>query len=163
VNDVTNNLGTQVALALNPRHHPPGPYRDLPGCARCAADVNIQWKGDHCRDRAGMFVLFGDRLLFVAHGVVLAGVDLAAGPDGGRTACWRCAAEAEISSPRGITRNLTWQPGYRSAARSDVNLSCRPPGSGLKFAKRPEDGILPQASQGRTSCTACCATWVFRM
>jgi hypothetical protein len=82
VNDMTSNLGTQVAQALNPTPTIlPDPVTVIYQVRSLARLETIQYSVEKvitAETGQGVFgALFGDRLLFVAHGVVLAGVDLA--------------------------------------------------------------------------------------
>lgn len=82
VNDMTSNLGTQVALVLHPTPTIlPDPVTVIYQVRSLARLETIQYSVEKviaAETGQGMFgALFGDRLLFVAHGVVLAGVDLA--------------------------------------------------------------------------------------
>lgn len=81
VNDVTNNLGTQVALALHPTPTVlPNPVTVVYQVRTLARLETIQYSVEKvitAETGQGVFApLFGDRLLFVAHGVVIAGVDM---------------------------------------------------------------------------------------
>lgn len=82
VNDMTSNLGTQVAQALHPTPTIlPDPVTVIYQVRSLARLETIQYSVEKvitAETGQGVFgALFGDRLLFVAHGVVLAGVDLA--------------------------------------------------------------------------------------
>lgn len=81
VNAVTGNIGTRVAQVLNPTPTVvPDPVTIIHGVRALARLETIQYSVEKvitAETGQGTFgFLFGDRLLFVAHGVVLAGVDL---------------------------------------------------------------------------------------
>jgi hypothetical protein len=82
VSDITNNLGTQVAQVLNPTPTIlPDPITVIYQVRSLARLETIQYSIEKvitAETGQGVFgALFGDRLLFVAHGYVVAGVDLA--------------------------------------------------------------------------------------
>ena len=81
VNEMTSNLGTQVAQVLNPTPTIlPDPLTVIYQVRSLARLETIQYSVEKvitAETGPGVFkALFGDRLLFVAHGIVLAGVDL---------------------------------------------------------------------------------------
>jgi len=81
VNDMTSNLGTQVASALNPTPTViPDPVTIIYQVRSLARLETIQYSIEKvvtAETGQGVFgPLFGDRLLFVAHGEVIAGIDL---------------------------------------------------------------------------------------
>jgi hypothetical protein len=81
VNELTSNLATQVAQFLNPTPTVlPDPVTIIHSVRALARLETIQYtleKVISAETRQGPFgFLFGDRLLLVAHGVVIAGVDL---------------------------------------------------------------------------------------
>jgi hypothetical protein len=81
VNDMTNNLGTQVASALHPTPTViPDPITVIYQVRTLARLETIQYSIEKvitAETGQGVFApLFGDRLLFVAHGEVIAGIDL---------------------------------------------------------------------------------------
>jgi len=81
VNEMTSNLGTQVAQMLNPTPTIlPDPITVIYQVRSLARLETIQYSIEKvitAETGPGVFeALFGDRLLFVAHGIVLAGVDL---------------------------------------------------------------------------------------
>jgi hypothetical protein len=82
VSEITNNLGTQVAQVLNPTPTIlPDPVTIIHGVRSLARLETIQYSVEKvitAEAGQGTFgFLFGDRLIFVAHGEVIAGVDLA--------------------------------------------------------------------------------------
>ena len=81
VSDMTSNLGTQVASALNPTPTIiPDPITVIYQVRTLARLETIQYSIEKvitAETGQGVFApLFGDRLLFVAHGEVIAGIDL---------------------------------------------------------------------------------------
>ena len=81
VNDLTTNLGTQVAQVLNPTPTViPDPINVIYQVRSLARLETIQYSVEKvitAETGQGLFgALFGDRLLFVAHGIVVAGIDL---------------------------------------------------------------------------------------
>ena len=81
VNEMTSNLGTEVAHILNPTPTIlPDPITVIYQIRSLARLETIQYSVEKvitAETGPGVFeALFGDRLLFVAHGIVLAGVDL---------------------------------------------------------------------------------------
>jgi hypothetical protein len=82
VSDLTGDLGTQVAQILHPTPTIlPDPITVVHEVKSLARLETIQYSVEKIvtaeTGQAFLKVLFGDRLLFVAHGVVIAGVDLA--------------------------------------------------------------------------------------
>ncbi len=81
VNDLASNLGTQVSQVLHPTPTVlPDPVTIVSKVRTLARLETIQYSIEKvitAETGQGLFgSLFGDRLLFVAHGVVIAGVDL---------------------------------------------------------------------------------------
>jgi len=81
VNDITSNIATQVARVLNPTPTViPDPVTIIHSVRALARLETIQYSVEKiitAETGQGPFgFLFGDRLLLVAHGVVIAGVDL---------------------------------------------------------------------------------------
>lgn len=81
VSDLTGDLGTQVAQVLHPTPTIlPDPITVVHEVKSLARLETIQYSVEKIvtaeTGQAFLSVLFGDRLLFVAHGVVIAGVDL---------------------------------------------------------------------------------------
>jgi len=159
VNDVTNNLGTQVALALNPTPTIlPDPITVIYQVRSLARLETIQYSVEKvitAETGQGMFgALFGDRLLFVAHGVVLAGVDLAKlGPQD----MWRQDGVLYVRLPEAeiFIATLDNQKSYvynrdtGLLTRGDVNLETAARQAAETEIRKAalEDGILLQASQ----------------
>lgn len=87
VNDLTSNMATQVAEVLNPTPTIiPDPITIIHGVRSLSRLETIQYSVEKvitAETGQGTFgFLFGDRLIFVAHGVVIAGIDLGKlGPD----------------------------------------------------------------------------------
>lgn len=82
VGDMTNNLSTQIAQVLHPTPTIlPDPVTIIHQVRNLARLETIQYSVEKIitAEKGQDFLkdLFGDRMLFVAHGVVLAGVDLA--------------------------------------------------------------------------------------
>jgi hypothetical protein len=82
VQDLSGNLGTQVANVLNPTPtilpDPITIIRDVRSLARLETIQYSVEKVITAESGQGVFgFLFGDRLLFIAHGSVIAGLDLA--------------------------------------------------------------------------------------
>jgi len=82
VNDMTSNIGTQVSQVLNPTPTIlPDPITVIYQVRSLSRLETIQYSVEKvitAETGQGAFaVLFGDRMSFIAHGVVLAGVDLA--------------------------------------------------------------------------------------
>lgn len=81
VNDITSNMATQVAQVFNPTPTIlPDPVTIIHNVRALARLETIQYSVEKvitAENRQGPFgFLFGDRLILVAHGVVIAGVDL---------------------------------------------------------------------------------------
>jgi hypothetical protein len=81
VSDMTSNVGTQVAQFLNPTPTVlPDPVTIIHGVRSLSRLETIQYSIEKvitAETGQGTFgFLFGDRLIFVAHGMVIAGVDL---------------------------------------------------------------------------------------
>lgn len=81
LSDLTQNVGTQVAQALNPTPTIiPDPVTIIHSVRSLARLETIQYSVEKvitAESGQGAFgFLFGDRLLLVAHGIVIAGVDL---------------------------------------------------------------------------------------
>lgn len=82
VSDLTGDLGTQVAQVLHPTPTIlPDPITIVREVNSLARLESIQYSVEKVvtaeTGQAFLGVLFGDRLLFIAHGMVIAGVDLA--------------------------------------------------------------------------------------
>lgn len=81
VNELTSNMATQVAQVLNPTPTIlPDPVTIIHNVRALARLETIQYSVEKvitAENRQGPFgFLFGDRLILVAHGIVIAGVDL---------------------------------------------------------------------------------------
>jgi hypothetical protein len=159
VNDMTKNLGTQVAQALNPTPTIlPDPVTVIYQVRSLARLETIQYSIEKvitAETGQGVFgALFGDRLLFVAHGIVLAGVDLAKlGPqdmelrDG---VLYVRLPEAEIFiATLDNQKSYVYDRDTGLLRRGDVNLeTAARQAAELEIRNAAiEDGILNQASQ----------------
>ncbi|MDH5508713.1 MAG: DUF4230 domain-containing protein [Anaerolineae bacterium] len=81
VNQITGEFGTQVAQLLNPTPTVlPDPVTILHDIRSLARLETIQYSLEKVitveQGQGALSILFGDRLLFVAHGIVIAGIDL---------------------------------------------------------------------------------------
>jgi hypothetical protein len=81
VNEVTNGLSTQIALVLHPTPTVvPDPVTVINQVRSLARLETIQYSVEKVisaeNGQGALAILFGDKLLFVAHGVVIAGIDL---------------------------------------------------------------------------------------
>jgi hypothetical protein len=81
ISDMTSNLGTQVAQVLNPTPTViPDPVTIIHQVRTLARLETIQYSLEKVITaevgQESFALLFGDRLLFVAHGIVIAGVDM---------------------------------------------------------------------------------------
>jgi len=81
VNEITSGLSTQVSLVLHPTPTIlPDPVTVINQVRSLARLETIQYSVEKVisaeTGQGALAVLFGDKLLFVAHGVVIAGVDL---------------------------------------------------------------------------------------
>jgi hypothetical protein len=159
VNDVTTNLSTQVALALNPTPTIlPDPITVIYQVRSLARLETIQYSVEKvitAETGQGAFgALFGDRLLFVAHGVVLAGVDLAKlGPQD----MWQQDGVLYVRLPEAeiFIATLDNQKSYvynrdtGLLTRGDINLETAARQAAETEIRKAalEDGILLQAGQ----------------
>ena len=157
VQDLTGNVGTQVANVLNPTPtilpDPITIIRDVRSLARLETIQYSVEKVITAETGQGAFgFLFGDRLLFVAHGVVIAGMDLALlGPgdlwvDGG-------VLHVRLPEPEVFIASLDNEKSYvydrdtGVLTKGDINLET----AARKAAEMEienaalEDGILTQA------------------
>jgi len=159
VNDMTSNLSTQVSGVLNPTPTIlPDPVTVIYQVRSLARLETIQYSVEKvitAEIGQGVFGnLFGDRLLFVAHGVVLAGVDLGKlGPgdmwveDG---VLYMRLPEAEVFiATLDNQKSYVYDRDTGLLTKGDVNLetSARKAAE-LEIRKAAlEDGILNQAAQ----------------
>jgi hypothetical protein len=159
VADLSNNLGTQVAQVLNPTPtvivDPVTIVRQVRSLARLETIQYTVEKVITAETGQGAFgILFGDRLLFVAHGVVIAGVDLSLlGPDDLRVednVLYVQLPEPEIFvATLDNERSYVYDREQGALTRGDVNLET----TARRVAEQEirdsalEDGILDQARQ----------------
>jgi hypothetical protein len=159
VSDLSNNLGTQVAQVLQPTPtvivDPVTIVRQVRSLARLETiQYNVE-KVITAEVGQGAFgILFGDRLLFIAHGVVIAGIDLSLlSPEDLRVE--NNVLYVQLPEPEIFIATLDNEKSYvydrdRGAlTRGDVNLET----TARRVAEQEirnsalEDGILEQASQ----------------
>ena len=159
VNDMTNNLGTQVSQALNPTPTIlPDPVTVIYQVRSLARLETIQYSVEKvitAETGQDIFApLFGDRLLFVAHGIVIAGVDLAKlGPKD----MWTENAILYVRMPEAeiFIATLDNQKSYvynrdtGLLTHGDINLETAARQAAEEEIRKAalEDGILSQANQ----------------
>jgi hypothetical protein len=159
VNDMTSNLGTQVSQALHPTPTIiPDPVTVIQEVRSLARLETIQYSIEKvitAETGQGTFgFLFGDRLLFVAHGVVIAGIDMGKLQPGDLLA-QNGVLYVHLPEPEVFIATLDNEKSYvydRETGvftRGDVNLET----SARRAAEQEiakaaiEDGILQQARQ----------------
>jgi hypothetical protein len=159
VNDLTSNLSTQVAQALNPTPTIlPDPVTVIYQVRSLARLETIQYSVEKvitAETGQGIFGnLFGDRLLFVAHGVVLAGVDLAKLAPGDMWVqdgiLYVRLPEAEIFiATLDNQKSYVYDRDTGLLTRGDINLeTAARQAAEVEIRKAAlEDGILRQATQ----------------
>jgi hypothetical protein len=159
VADLSNNLGTQVAQVLAPTPtvivDPVTIVREVRSLARLETIQYSVEKVITAETGQGAFeILFGDRLLFVAHGVVIAGVDLSLlGPEDLRVennVLFVQLPESEIFvATLDNERSYVYDRERGALTRGDINLET----TARQVAEQEirnsalEDGILEQARQ----------------
>jgi len=163
VNDLTSSLSTQVAQVLNPTPTViPDPVTIIHGIRSLARLETIQYSIEKvitAETGQGPFgFLFGDRLLLVAHGRVIAGVDLQKlGPqdlwiqDG--------VLNVRLPEPEIFITALDNQQSYiydretGVLTKGDINLETTARQAAEKEIEEAalEDGILPQARRNAES------------
>lgn len=159
VADLSNSLGTQVAQVLAPTPtvivDPVTIVREVRSLARLETIQYTVEKVITAETGQGAFgILFGDRLLFVAHGMVIAGVDLSLlGPEDLRVE--DNVLYVQLPEPEIFVATLDNERSYvydreRGAlTRGDINLET----TARQVAEQEiensalEDGILDQARQ----------------
>lgn len=159
VSDLTSNVATQVARALNPTPTiVPDPITIIHQVRNLSRLETIQYSVEKiitAETRQGPFgFLFGDRLILVAHGEVIAGVDLAKlGPDdlqieGGALYVRLPESEIFIASLDN-EKSYIYDRDRGALTRGDINLETdarRAAEAEIEKAAL-EDGILDQAQQ----------------
>jgi hypothetical protein len=159
VADLSNNLGTQVAQVLAPSPtvivDPVTIVRQVRSLARLETIQYTVEKVITAEIGQGAFgILFGDRLLFIAHGVVIAGVDLSLlGPEDLRVednVLYVTLPEPEIFiATLDNEKSYVYDRDRGALTRGDINLET----TARRVAEQEirnsalEDGILEQASQ----------------
>jgi hypothetical protein len=163
VNDVTSNIGTQVAQALHPTPtvlpDPVTVIRDIRSLSRLETIQYTVEKVITAQTNQGTFgFLFGDKLLFVAHGIVIAGVDL------GKMQPQDLSVQNDVlyvklPDPEVFVATLDNQKSYvynrdtGVLTRGDTNLETTARQAAEEEIKKAalEDGILTQAQQNAES------------
>jgi hypothetical protein len=159
VNDMTSNLGTQVSQVLHPTPTViPDPITVIQEVRSLARLETIQYSIEKvitAETGQGTFgFLFGDRMLFVAHGVVIAGIDMSKLQPGDLSA-QNGVLYARLPEPEVFIATLDNEKSYvydRDTGvftRGDVNLETTARRAAeQEIAKAAiEDGILSQARQ----------------
>ncbi len=159
VNDMTNNLGTQVSQALHPTPTViPDPITVIQEVRSLARLETIQYTVEKvitAETGQGTFgFLFGDKLLFVAHGEVIAGVDLTKMQPGDMLAqngvLYVHLPDAEVFVARlDNEKSYVYNRDTGVFTRGDVNLETTARRAAEQEIQKAaiEDGILPQARQ----------------
>jgi hypothetical protein len=163
VNDMTSNLGTQVSQFLNPTPTVlPDPMTIIHGVRSLARLETIQYSIEKvitAETGQGTFAfLFGDRLIFVAHGVVIAGVDLSK-LQPGDLQVQNNVLYVRLPEPEIFVATLDNEKSYvynrdtGALTHGDVNLetTARRAAEDEIRAAALEDGILQQARQNAES------------
>ncbi len=163
VNDMTNNLGTQVSQALHPTPTViPDPITVIQEVRSLARLETIQYTVEKvitAETGQGTFgFLFGDKLLFVAHGEVIAGVDLTKMQPGDMLAqngvLYVHLPDAEVFVARlDNEKSYVYNRDTGVFTRGDVNLETTARRAAEQEIQKAaiEDGILPQARQNAQS------------
>ncbi len=163
VNDMTSNLGTQVSQALHPTPTViPDPITVIQEVRSLARLETIQYTVEKvitAETGQGAFgFLFGDKLLFVAHGEVIAGVDLAKMQPGDMLAqngvLYVHLPEAEVFVARlDNEKSYVYNRDTGVFTRGDINLETTARRAAEQEIQKAaiEDGILPQARQNAQS------------
>ncbi len=159
VNNMTSSLGTQVAQVLHPTPTiVPDPITVIQEVRSLARLETIQYSIEKvitAETGQGTFgFLFGDRMLFVAHGVVIAGVDMNK-LQPGDLMVQNGVLYAHLPEPEIFIATLDNEKSYvydRDTGvftRGDVNLETTARRAAEQEIARAaiEDGILPQARQ----------------
>lgn len=163
VNNLTSGLGTQVSQALHPTPtivpDPVTVIREVRSLSRLETIQYTVEKVITAETGQGAFgFLFGDKLLFVAHGVVIAGIDLSKmGPQD--LTVQNGVLYARLPDPEIFIATLDNQKSYvynrqtGVLTKGDVNLetSARQAAEQEIAKAAVEDGILEQARQNGES------------
>jgi hypothetical protein len=159
VSDMTSNLGTQVSQALNPTPTViPDPITVIQQVRSLARLETIQYSVEKvitAEIGQGAFgFLFGDKMLFVAHGEVIAGVDLAKMQPADLVAkngvLYVHLPDAEVFiASLDNEKSYVYNRDTGVFTRGDVNLetTARRAAEQEILKAAVEDGILPQAKQ----------------
>ena len=159
VNQVTGGLGTQVARALNPTPTVlPDPVTVIHDVRSLARLETVQYSIEKVvtaeSGQGALSSLFGDKLLFVAHGVVVAGVDLRKlGPDDLRAengVLYVTLPPAEIFiATLDNEKSYVYDRDTGLLTKGDVNLETAARREAEKAIREAalEDGILDTARQ----------------
>jgi hypothetical protein len=163
VQDMTGNLGTRVAQILNPTPTIlPSPLtiiRDVRSLARLETIQYTVEKVITAESGQGVFSsLFGDKLVFVAHGRVIAGIDLAKlGPDdvtmGNGLLTLRLPAPEIFISSLDNDKSYVYDRTTGLLTKGDINLesAARRAAEDEIQQAAVEDGILDLAKQNGES------------
>jgi hypothetical protein len=163
VNDMTSNLGTRVAEVLNPTPTVlPDPVTIIRGVRSLSRLETIQYSIEKvitAETGQGTFgFLFGDRLIFVAHGVVIAGVDLSK-LDSADVWVENGVLYMRLPAPEVFVATLDNEKSYvynrdtGALTHGDVNLETTARRAAEDEIRKAalEDGILQQAGQNAES------------
>lgn len=157
IQQTSRNLQTQIAQVLHPTPtvmaDPVTIVHEVQTLARLETIQYTEEKVITAENGQEVFrLLFGDRLIFVAHGVVIAGVDLQklASRDvwtQGRTVYIRLPATEVFSSSLDNQKSYVYNRETGILTRGDVNLetTARRAAEGEILKAALEDGILAQA------------------
>jgi hypothetical protein len=163
MSDMTSNLGTQVSQALHPTPTViPDPITVIQEVRSLARLETIQYTVEKvitAETGQGAFgFLFGDKLIFVAHGEVIAGVDLSKMQPGDMMAqngvLYVHLPEAEVFVSRlDNDKSYVYNRDTGVFTRGDVNLETAARQTAEKEIQKAavEDGILTQAQQNAQS------------
>jgi len=159
VSDLTSNLGTQVAAVLHPTPTIlPDPVTVIQEVHSLARLETIQYSVEKVitaeMDQGVFNFLFGDKLLFVAHGVVIAGVDMAKlGPhdlflQNGVLYVWLPEPEIFIATLDN-NKSYVYSRDQGLLTKGDINLETSARQAAEQEIARAaiDDGILEQARQ----------------
>lgn len=159
VNQVTGGLGTQVAQVLNPTPTVlPDPVTVIHDVRSLARLETVQYTIEKVvtaeSGQGALGSLFGDKLLFVAHGVVVAGVDLRKlGPDDLRVdngVLYVTLPPAEVFiATLDNEKSYVYDRDTGLLTKGDVNLETAARREAEKAIREAalEDGILDTAQQ----------------
>jgi hypothetical protein len=160
---MTSNLGTRVAEVLNPTPTVlPDPVTIIRGVRSLSRLETIQYSIEKvitAETGQGTFgFLFGDRLIFVAHGVVIAGVDLSK-LDSADVWVENGVLYMRLPAPEVFVATLDNEKSYvynrdtGALTHGDVNLETTARRAAEDEIRKAalEDGILQQAGQNAES------------